>query len=623
MPTDFNTSNLNGIQTTFDQLRINRYGADAILTSDQINELKADAVKFLNSAGFTYDIADFTVNAFSEDDGQYLDLGLTSTGQQNYNDTNARNAEFRKEVSGYNDLSVEDASYGTVRDDSITITEETSVTGGEWKTTYIRPTTEKIETSESAFWADEKTDLQNDYNQAKADWLVANPGKRGFEFSRTDEGKLLKSEIAKADVELDRSYLRRETSYDNDGNPIKITEGFYDPTTNTFKQTSQAAYRSVDDINEQLNREAFDDNDETVSGASVTVPIEDLITSDSTTVEGVSSTGNPAVSTVINDDGNEVTTFADGSTQVIDTNGNIVSSTASTVEIDANTATQENNYDNAQNIQNPANQPTPNVSDLRGERNLDDWRVKLRLAPQSDYLYNAPDPGILAPLKPTDGVIFPYTPSITTSHVARYNPYDLAHSNYRGYFYAGSNQNEIVVNAKFTAQDTKEADYLLAVMHFLRSCTKMFYGQDAQRGTPPPLVFLTGLGDYQFNEHPCVVSNVNINLPPDVDYIKAGSAGQSSTNFLGPVNTQTAKSPNFISSTLSRLFGSGLSVGGRQEESYTSETIYRADNVGVTRVPTSIEIYFNLLPIQTRNQISNEYSLKDYSSGKLLKRGYW
>jgi len=30
-----------------------------------------------------------------------------------------------------------------------------------------------------------------------------------------------------------------------------------------------------------------------------------------------------------------------------------------------------------------------------------------------------------------------------------------------------------------------------------------------------------------------------------------------------------------------------------------------------------------LLPIQTRNQISNEYSLKDYASGKLLKRGYW
>ncbi|NBS85341.1 MAG: hypothetical protein EBS58_01370, partial [Micrococcales bacterium] len=38
-----------------------------------------------------------------------------------------------------------------------------------------------------------------------------------------------------------------------------------------------------------------------------------------------------------------------------------------------------------------------------------DWRVRLRLAPQSNYLYNAPAPGILQPLKVTDGVIFPYT----------------------------------------------------------------------------------------------------------------------------------------------------------------------------------------------------------------------
>jgi hypothetical protein len=40
-----------------------------------------------------------------------------------------------------------------------------------------------------------------------------------------------------------------------------------------------------------------------------------------------------------------------------------------------------------------------------------DWRVRLRLAPRSTYLYNDPDCGpVLWPLQNTDGVIFPYTP---------------------------------------------------------------------------------------------------------------------------------------------------------------------------------------------------------------------
>jgi hypothetical protein len=75
----------------------------------------------------------------------------------------------------------------------------------------------------------------------------------------------------------------------------------------------------------------------------------------------------------------------------------------------------------------------------------------------------------------------------------------------------------------FTAQDTGEANYLLAVITFFKSVTKMFYGQDAERGAPPPLVYLSGLGEYQFNEHPCVVSQFNYNLPSDADYIRAGS----------------------------------------------------------------------------------------------------
>jgi hypothetical protein len=71
----------------------------------------------------------------------------------------------------------------------------------------------------------------------------------------------------------------------------------------------------------------------------------------------------------------------------------------------------------------------------------------------------------------------------------------------------------------FTAQSTSEANYLLAVITFFKSVTKMFYGQDAERGAPPPLTYLSGLGEYQFNEHPCVITQFNYTLPGDVDYI--------------------------------------------------------------------------------------------------------
>ena len=275
-----------------------------------------------------------------------------------------------------------------------------------------------------------------------------------------------------------------------------------------------------------------------------------------------------------------------------------------------------------------ASRPEPSVADLRKPIDEGDWRVRLRLAPQSDYLYNAPNPGILSPLTETDGIIFPYLPRIDTSHQASYSSYDLTHSNYRGYFYSGSHQERIIVSATFTAQDTKEANYLLASMHFLKSCTKMFYGQDMQRGTPPPLVFLSGLGDYQFNEHPCAVELVNINLPNDVDYIKAGDVKSRSGDFMSPLSgDKSSSTPSFgnMMGSIGRLFGSGLKVGGTPAPTYTSENIFKAsdEDGDVTMVPTKMEISFQLLPIQTRDQVSNEYSLEDYASGSLLKKGFW
>ena len=264
-----------------------------------------------------------------------------------------------------------------------------------------------------------------------------------------------------------------------------------------------------------------------------------------------------------------------------------------------------------------------------------DWRVRLSLAANATYLYRASNPGILAPLLPTNGVIFPYTPSIDTSYTANYDKTDLTHSNYRGYFYKSSSINDVNIKGTFTAQDTREAEYLLAVIHFFRSVTKMFYGQDSEAGTPPPLVYLSGLGQYQFNNHPCVVTSFTYNLPTDVDYIRATGFNNIGLNMS---NRRTQSSGPTIGGSLGtvvaiidRLKNAGLNNGSigyiSDAEQIAQMNMVNAANaqnaVNSTYVPTKMEISISLYPIQTRTQVSQQFSLKGFANGDLLKGGFW
>jgi hypothetical protein len=258
------------------------------------------------------------------------------------------------------------------------------------------------------------------------------------------------------------------------------------------------------------------------------------------------------------------------------------------------------------------------IAQQRRQINNGDWRVRLRLAPQSDYLYNAPRPGILYPLKISDGVIFPYTPTITTAYRANYSNYDLTHSNYRGYFYQNSYVEPVQLTCQFTAQSTSEANYLLAVIQFFKSVTKMFYGQDAERGAPPPLTYLTGLGEYQFNEHPCVVSQFNYTLPPDVDYIRAGSPNQQGLNQVNQRDRQSVSTGSLFGG-LNRLAAAFLTKGAIPNPP-------APPSLGTDRptyVPTKMEIAITLLPIQSRNQVSKQFSVKEFANGNLIKGGFW
>lgn len=228
-----------------------------------------------------------------------------------------------------------------------------------------------------------------------------------------------------------------------------------------------------------------------------------------------------------------------------------------------------------------------------------DWRVRLALASGANYLYKSPDaPGILSPLLATDGVVFPYTPTVNISYMANYDGVLPTHTNYRIQQYMNSSVESITVTADFTAQDTFEANYLLASIHFFKSMTKMFYGQDQDptNGTPPPLGYFYGLGAFQLDKHPVVITNFGYNLPNNVDYIRA-------------TTSETDNKDTF------NLIGGQLKPGGDRPRATFADTGDQA----ITYVPTKITLTITCVPVISRNQISNNFSLKDYATGKLLR----
>ena len=258
----------------------------------------------------------------------------------------------------------------------------------------------------------------------------------------------------------------------------------------------------------------------------------------------------------------------------------------------------------------------------------EDWRVRLSLAPGSTYLYKVGQgaAGILNPLQATDGVIFPYTPAISVVYSAGYDSTDVTHSNYKFFSYKNSNVDNVTITADFTAQDTAEAQYLLAVIHFFRSVTKMFYGKDPGPGpgVPPPLCYLNGLGSFQFDWHPLVINNFTYTLPTDVDYIRAmDTASRPGVN----VGSGKPKGKPNEDPTMQRMAGGGIQTGALAAPPQFKSDSGNKD--AVTYVPTKMSITIQAYPIVSRNDVSNNFSLKEYATGKLLRGsqrqsgGFW
>lgn len=195
---------------------------------------------------------------------------------------------------------------------------------------------------------------------------------------------------------------------------------------------------------------------------------------------------------------------------------------------------------------------------------------------------------ILFPLYQTGGVLFPYTPSITTGSVAEYDNTPFIHTNYNYNAYIRSYPKPIGITAEFTAQSNDEALYLLAVIHFFRSVTKSYFGVDpyAKAGTPPPTLIFNYLGEYQFNNVPVIIKYFDYTYEANIDYV--------------PVDT-----------VQNQLYSSSIGVN-----------LPAANSAGYTWVPTHLTVNLELetqyIPIKVRDG----FNLDKFRSGSLYNQGY-
>ena len=112
-------------------------------------------------------------------------------------------------------------------------------------------------------------------------------------------------------------------------------------------------------------------------------------------------------------------------------------------------------------------------------------------------------------------------------------------------------------------------------------------------------------------------------MPNDVDYIRITPNNQGIN--LSNRRNQVSSSPlSTIQSVLNRLQNAGLprgAVGSPGDLGVVSSTV--AGLGQTTYVPTKMEIQLTLLPVQTRQQVSQQFSVKNFANGNLLKGGFW
>jgi len=197
------------------------------------------------------------------------------------------------------------------------------------------------------------------------------------------------------------------------------------------------------------------------------------------------------------------------------------------------------------------------------------------------------------------------------SHTANYNALAPTHSNYPFQVYANSQVDQLVITGDFFVQNAIEAQYWVSALHYLRSCTKMFYGGNGlNQGAPPPVVKLNGYGDYVFDNVPVVITTFTVDMPDQVDYISTQVNTGTGTRFV-PTDPRGASGPAGQSGQTENIL----------TEAHPGQFYGNADMKSnyYTWAPTQSLISVTCQPIYSRTEV-DKFSLEDFVNGQYVGR---
>ena len=225
-----------------------------------------------------------------------------------------------------------------------------------------------------------------------------------------------------------------------------------------------------------------------------------------------------------------------------------------------------------------------------GRDSKKDWRVKL-MVPQGSPLetFFFENNKLLEPLSNGaggGGIFWPLTPSIIIQYSSNYNAMEQTHSNYPHYQYGNSQVDQMNIFGEFLVQNQQDAKNWVATVNFLRTATKMFFGQDegyGLKGNPPPVFHLYGYGDHMFNKVPVIINTFNVELRSGIDY---------------------------ISTTQTPVYGDDLA----------NTEFFDYKNEDATWAPTLSTISVLVTPIYSRQSVKN-FSMSKFVRGELNGRG--
>ena len=187
------------------------------------------------------------------------------------------------------------------------------------------------------------------------------------------------------------------------------------------------------------------------------------------------------------------------------------------------------------------------------------------------------------------GIIFPYTPSISGfGKTVNYDTIQIPHSNLAYNQYKNTNNNDIMLKAKFTADNRKNAFSMISAIWFLNACSSSKFGKNEgdDAGLPPPVLYLNGYHN-MIDNIPVVISSFDYNLDDKSQYV------------------------NLVLNTFGNIENLPLK-NDEKDDFFIGETCLSY------WLPTELDITIKLKIQPNLSKVNDQWSLSKYKSGDLF-----